>query len=158
MKKKLNINGIELEIELESLANGKVVFEYNGERFEFENLTQDNDSFILKNSFNKLFELMNLKEGVFLYQGKEFRVENAKESRQKATQASTGKLVAPLPVKLSMSSHKNGDTVKVGDEIVVVEAMKMEHRICADAEGTLKNFDLKVGDTVQEGQELGEIS
>jgi len=41
-----------------------------------------------------------------------------------------------------------GDTVSVGDEVVILEAMKMEVPIVTDAAGTVKEVGCKKGDAV----------
>ena len=47
-----------------------------------------------------------------------------------------------------------GDTVRAGREIVVLESMKMEHPVVADADGTIATIEVAVGDTVEENQVL----
>ncbi|MFM2114426.1 MAG: hypothetical protein RI908_167, partial [Actinomycetota bacterium] len=47
-----------------------------------------------------------------------------------------------------------GDAVRVGREVVVLESMKMEHPMMAEADGTIESIDVAVGDTVVEGQIL----
>jgi 3-methylcrotonyl-CoA carboxylase alpha subunit len=47
-----------------------------------------------------------------------------------------------------------GQTVREGDELVVVEAMKMEHAIRAPAAGTVRAVLCAVGDQVERGQSL----
>lgn len=42
-----------------------------------------------------------------------------------------------------------GDTVNEGDEVIIVEAMKMELPIAATASGTVKEVKCKKGDTVE---------
>ena len=49
---------------------------------------------------------------------------------------------------------KVGDTVKAGDTLVVLEAMKMETEITAPADGTVARVEVSVGDAVQGGQAL----
>jgi biotin carboxyl carrier protein len=42
-----------------------------------------------------------------------------------------------------------GDTVNEGDEVVIIEAMKMELPIVANVSGTVKEVKCKKGDTVE---------
>jgi 3-methylcrotonyl-CoA carboxylase alpha subunit len=65
-----------------------------------------------------------------------------------------GRLTAPMPGKVVALRVQNGDAVKKGQALVVVEAMKMEHTITAPADGTVKSIHAKVGDQVDEKLEL----
>jgi acetyl-CoA/propionyl-CoA carboxylase biotin carboxyl carrier protein len=47
-----------------------------------------------------------------------------------------------------------GDEVEVGAGVVVLEAMKMENQICAEAEGTVDSVLVTPGTTVEGGQVL----
>lgn len=49
---------------------------------------------------------------------------------------------------------KPGDTVKVGDTMMIVEAMKMENRIAATSPGVIEVVKVKEGETVATGAEL----
>ena len=62
--------------------------------------------------------------------------------------------VAPMGGVIVEVSVKEGDKVKAGDKVVVIEAMKMKTMIAADQEGTVKNIQVKVGDAVDAGQVL----
>ena len=52
---------------------------------------------------------------------------------------------------------KAGDVVEEGQDVVVLEAMKMENSIASDFEGTVLRIDVNVGDTVSENAPLVEI-
>jgi 3-methylcrotonyl-CoA carboxylase alpha subunit len=47
-----------------------------------------------------------------------------------------------------------GQEVKTGDTLVVMEAMKMEHRIKAQTDFTINEIWVSAGDLVQDGQVL----
>jgi acetyl-CoA carboxylase carboxyltransferase component len=47
-----------------------------------------------------------------------------------------------------------GGSVRAGMALVVLEAMKMEHEVLAQADGVVRQVEVAVGDTVQEGQVL----
>ena len=49
---------------------------------------------------------------------------------------------------------KPGDSVKQGQPLVVLEAMKMENQITAPVAGTVKSVDVKEGESVGEGHVL----
>lgn len=63
---------------------------------------------------------------------------------------------APMPGLILKFTVENGATVKKGDKIVVLEAMKMENDIVASADGTV-TFLVKLGDNVVSGADLASI-
>jgi pyruvate carboxylase subunit B len=50
-----------------------------------------------------------------------------------------------------------GSAVKEGQEIIILEAMKMETKVVAPAGGTLAKFFVKPGDKVESGDPLAAI-
>ena len=49
---------------------------------------------------------------------------------------------------------KAGDSVKAGDVLVILEAMKMENEIVAPQDGTVASINVNKGDTVNSGDVL----
>ena len=75
-----------------------------------------------------------------------------------AGQPITGNTVnAPLPGRILEIKVKVGDSVKAGQEIAVLEAMKMENSIVSDYAGTVKQILVKTGDNVQTDAALIEV-
>jgi 3-methylcrotonyl-CoA carboxylase alpha subunit len=68
--------------------------------------------------------------------------------------AVSGNLSAPMPGKLLSFAVKVGDTVKAGQALAVMEAMKMEHTVAAPADGTVAELLYAPGDQVNEGAPL----
>jgi biotin carboxyl carrier protein len=64
---------------------------------------------------------------------------------------------APMPGLIIDLKVKNGDVVKAGDPLLILEAMKMENIIKAPAEATVKNLKVKKGDSVEKNQVLIEF-
>jgi propionyl-CoA carboxylase alpha chain len=61
--------------------------------------------------------------------------------------ADTGKLVlCPMPGLVVSISVKEGQEVKAGETVAVVEAMKMENVLRAEIDGTVKKINVKPGD------------
>ena len=61
---------------------------------------------------------------------------------------------SPLPGVLLDVNVREGDKVKVGQKLMVLEAMKMENNIDSDIEGTVKSIVKQKGDSVLEGDVL----
>lgn len=68
-----------------------------------------------------------------------------------------GGVRAPLPGTILEIKAKVGDDVKVGDTLLIMEAMKMENNIKADKAGKISVLKVNVGDSVLEGDLLVEI-
>lgn len=76
-------------------------------------------------------------------------------SRSAATaSSSSGELRAPISGILSKVLCKTGDQVKAGDALVVLEAMKMENKLCAIADGVVSEIHAEVGKEVRESELL----
>jgi len=58
-------------------------------------------------------------------------------------------ITAPMGGKVIDVKVNPGDTVNEGDEVVIIEAMKMELPIVANASGTVKEIKCKKGDAVE---------
>ena len=70
----------------------------------------------------------------------------------------TGNVVtAPLPGRVIELKVKVGDAVKAGQEVAVLEAMKMENAITSDFTGTVKQILVRQGQTVATDAVLMEI-
>jgi len=65
-----------------------------------------------------------------------------------------GALEAPMPGRVSRVEVSVGDAVTRGQELVVVEAMKMENAVVAPWNGVVKSLNATVGDMVAPGAPL----
>jgi 3-methylcrotonyl-CoA carboxylase alpha subunit len=69
-------------------------------------------------------------------------------------EAEGGRLTAPMPGKIVAVVVKNGQEVKKGEALLIMEAMKMEHTISAPHDGVVEEVLYAVGDQVTEGAPL----
>ena len=60
-----------------------------------------------------------------------------------------GEIVAPMGGKIIDVKVKPGDSVNEGDEVVILEAMKMELPVVASETGTVKELKCAKGDAVE---------
>lgn len=74
-----------------------------------------------------------------------------------ASKGGTGTIKSPLPGTVLSLHVKEGDTVKVGQKLLTLEAMKMENNIDSDKDGRIVALKVKQGDSVMEGDVLIEI-
>lgn len=71
-----------------------------------------------------------------------------------AAGGAAGAVRSPLPGVVLSINTSVGASVKRGDVLLVLEAMKMENNIMADKDGTISSILVNKGDSVLEGAEL----
>ena len=71
-----------------------------------------------------------------------------------ASSGATGAVKSPLPGIILSVNCKVGDDVKIGQKLLVLEAMKMENAINSDREGKVKEVLVAAGEAVLEGNDL----
>jgi biotin carboxyl carrier protein len=72
--------------------------------------------------------------------------------------AGNGRIVAPMPGKIVKIAVRDGDTVSMHDLLIVLEAMKMEHRIEAPGDATVSTIHVREGEIVPGGTPLLELN
>ncbi|MCK5832378.1 biotin/lipoyl-binding protein [bacterium] len=82
----------------------------------------------------------------------------AKVSQQTTTSSKVTLVHAPIPGIILKILVKEGDSVKTGQDIILMEAMKMENQIQATASGVVAKIKVKVDDAVQQEDVLIEIN
>lgn len=143
MKKfKFTIRGNKYDVELLSLEDNIAEIEVNGSRYEVE-IEQE----IKTPKTPKLVRQPAVPSS---------DSDRAKTSRPTESKGA-GHIKAPLPGTILEIKVKVGDVVKSGDQLLVMEAMKMENNITADKEGKVTAINVSPGDSVMEGDSLVEI-
>ena len=66
-------------------------------------------------------------------------------------------VIAPIPGVIIEISVNTGDSVSYGQELCVLEAMKMKNSIRANRDGSIKNILINIGDHVRQSQILMEF-
>ncbi|WP_102493345.1 biotin/lipoyl-containing protein [Selenomonas felix] len=67
----------------------------------------------------------------------------------KAAAAGERSVDAPMPGKIVEVKVSVGQSVKAGDTLLILEAMKMQNEIAADADGTVKAINVTAGQSVK---------
>jgi biotin carboxyl carrier protein len=84
----------------------------------------------------------------------EFSAPKAAPAAPKAQLGSGTRVDAPLNGTVLSISAKNGDTVRAGDVLCVIEAMKMENDIVAPCDGKITSVSVQKGSSVNAGETL----
>lgn len=93
--------------------------------------------------------------------GKEYTIGEEKAEMPKAPEVAPtgvgGVITAPMPGMVTQVLVAEGQAVKAGDTLVIVEVMKMETPIKATTAGTIKRLFVKKGDNIKTGDKVAEV-
>lgn len=141
---KLSINGSTYETQVVRIENSVAEVLVNGTKYK---VTVENEIFQSKTP--------KLVQGLAV-PSTDADPSTAKTANPNASKG-TGTIKSPLPGVVLNLFVKEGDFVKLGQKLLILEAMKMENNIEADKEGVIKSVKKQKGDSVMEGDVLIEI-
>ena len=90
--------------------------------------------------------------------GQSYRLATRAPPREAVAGVGDGRITAPMPGRVLAVDVTPGQSVAAGDRLLVLEAMKMEHRIIARAAGVISAVHIVTGDQVADGMLLVEIA
>ena len=134
---KFTIHGTQYEVEINSVEDQTIKLNLNGTPYEVKV-----DKEIKQTKTPKLVRPVAVPS----------TEADAKVARTNA--AGGAEIKSPLPGTVLDVMVKEGDTVKVGHHLLLLEAMKMENNIDSDKEGVVKSIKVRKGDAVMEGDVL----
>lgn len=82
------------------------------------------------------------------------RPEEAENKTSPKDEKGTIVVESPMPGRVIGIKVVEGDIVKAGDGLIIVEAMKMENELVSPKAGRVRKIAVKVGQAVEAGQEL----
>ena len=138
---KYTVNGKDYTVEIEEIEGNKANVNVNGRPFEIE--------------LKKPMKSTTANKPVHIEAPKPTPVAVQQPAAAPAPQQEVGagaKITSPLPGTVT------DIMVKVGDTVVILEAMKMQNSIEADHDGTITSILVKEGETVMEGAILVTIA
>lgn len=138
---KFTIRGNEYAVEVKNVENNVAEIEVNGSNYKVELHAQPKKT-------SKTPRLVRSS------------VPNPKrsDSKIKKTIGKGAKSIkAPLPGTVLELFAKEGQEVKKGDKLLIMEAMKMENNILAEADGKIAKVNVSKGDSVLQDEVLIEI-
>ena len=89
--------------------------------------------------------------------GKDPTIRVIDPSLQKQTVSHNGTVTAPMPGTVISLKKQEGDAVKAGEVVLILEAMKMENEISAPLAGVIKAMNCESGRAVAAGDILFEV-
>ena len=149
----------EYELLLSPEAEGYRV-EHNGETCSIRLLDHNNEYFdVCVDGLRERFPVM-IECGLItlLHAGSQWQFADCTQAPASINEASgSGRLTAPMDGAIVEIRVQPQQQVKRGDIIAVMEAMKMEHPLKADRDGTVQLMNAQAGDQVRGGQLLAQI-
>lgn len=85
------------------------------------------------------------------YQGRQYTIEPVKAARKGGGKDHSGDLISPMPGAVVDVLAVEGQNVKKGDKIVVLEAMKTQQTFLAPFDGKITKLSVSKGDQVGDG-------
>jgi biotin carboxyl carrier protein len=143
------VNGSPLDWDVAMLGGGHFHLLYKGKGYNAEIIKIDRESKTVDLQINGRRYSVQLRDKFDLL------LEKMGMSNTGASKINVVK--APMPGMIIDLRVKVGQSVKAGDALLVLEAMKMENIIKAQGEGTVKQLKIKKGDTVEKNQPLIEF-
>jgi biotin carboxyl carrier protein len=145
----LTVAGNPLEWDIVQISEGyyHILYQQKGYRAELVKTDRVTKTFVLK--INGHILTVELKD--------KFDLLLEKMGMNSAASSRVNNIKAPMPGLIIDLKIKPGDRVNQGDQLLILEAMKMENIIKSPGDGVVKNVKVKKGDSVEKGQVLIEF-
>lgn len=133
---RVTADGAEHYVESRSLPDGSLVLEIDGRRVRLDLVRDGND------------RLVAVAGEVYRF------TTDSGASARPVTSVASPEVTAPMPGKITQLPIHAGDRVDAGTTLAILEAMKMETRVAAEAKGTVVEIRVAEGEMVEGGQVL----
>ena len=139
---------------------GEDDFALSGTTLEWKEVDQGRTTShaFVANIAGRKFDVRSVAHGsslTFFIEGETYRIASRDVASSEAEDAaSAGSILTPMPGKIIEVLVSAGDRVERGQPMVVLEAMKMEHTVCADADAMVEEVSVAAGDQVDDGATL----
>ena len=138
---RLQIDDRDYDGEFSRLNNGSLEIIIDGRRSITYSEKKSNESYVFANGINYVLRRQSHKVGGVVQE----------EPREDL-------VVSPITGKLLDRKVKRGSSVREGDVIIVMEAMKMEHRLRSSRDGIISRItSIEIGGQVKEGETMFEL-
>ena len=144
----LRINGHKKEIKIFEDEEGFTVIEFNNKKYLAEITDKSQNKYkVLLNGVSYSFTI----ESPISYRRRKYLEKYRQDSKLET-------VIAPMPGKIVELLVEESASVKEGDSILILEAMKMQNEIISQVSGKIKKINVKPGDTVTKDDVLLEIT
>jgi acetyl/propionyl-CoA carboxylase alpha subunit len=127
-------------VEVTRAANGDIAFSVDNRRLQAYTAHDGSQYYVSIGGLTYLFQ-------------------NAQSSqRRKSTSVGSNAMTAAMPGQVLKVLVAEGDSIRRGQALVILEAMKMEIRVTASDDGHVTKVLCSAGDIVERGQRLIELS
>ena len=140
------VDGKKLQIDKVDLDENSVHILFNNRSFRVNILSAD------KKSKTYSFKINNQKFDVCLKDKYDALLQQL--GMDASASKKINELKAPMPGLVVDIFVNNGQDIKKGDPLLVLEAMKMENILKSNADGIIKNVEVKKGSTVEKNEVL----
>ena len=135
----LTINKNNYEVIVKKVSDNEAVVEVNGQEHTV--------------TINQIERLV-LPESVPKPSLKQVAAHKAAPAAAPPGMASGDSVISPMPGQIKSIFVREGDKVKAGQKLLIMEAMKLENKLPATRDGVVKRILVRDGDIVSQGQEL----
>jgi acetyl/propionyl-CoA carboxylase alpha subunit len=143
---KLYLNDVSLDLDMSDLGNQHFHVIENHKSFEAE---------LLELNKEENYALIKVNTNVYRFDvSDQYDILLKEMGLDKLNQHIVKELKAPMPGLALQVMVQAGDEIKKGDNLLVLEAMKMENILKAQADATVKSILIKAGDKVEKNQVL----
>lgn len=142
------VNGSPVELDAYFNRNGMLCFLYNNHSYQAELISYNESDKVAVIKLNNAPYEVKLKDDTDLL---------LEKLGITASSTKVQHIKAPMPGLVLAVNVKEGDNVKKGDGLLVLEAMKMENLIKAQSDGTVKKIHIAKGSKVEKNQAMIEM-
>lgn len=142
---KIKINGNDYAVTVKNVEDNQAEVEVNGTAYQVE---------VEGMKPQKVAKTPKIVPASTAPVGSTAKVSASTNSPASTAVVAAGGIKSPLPGTILDVMVREGDVVKVGQHLMMLEAMKMENNIDADRDGTVVSIKVRKGDSVLEGDLL----
>ena len=146
---KFTINGESFQWNLSKYSEGNFHIIYKNKSYRAEVVKVDTTTKTFTLKINNKLQTVEVKD--------KFDLLLEKMGMTSGASGKVNNIKAPMPGLVIDMKVKAGDSVKTGDALLILEAMKMENIIKSPGDAIIKNVKAKKGDSVEKGQVLIEF-